>query len=126
MYLQNDAEASIVYRRILNLFSQNSLWCVRYRYGLLNLVAKPIVLIPHDVFVQYFELNDSTPTKRKHYELAEEYSDYEVCLFLDVFVSRGRFVIFWPFNHSDPKCEEIHARIPLTLTNVTDTEHLMN
>jgi hypothetical protein len=31
--------------------------------------------------VQYFELNDSTPTKRKHYELAEEYSDYEVGLF---------------------------------------------
>jgi hypothetical protein len=36
--------------------------------------------------VQYFELNDSTPTKRKHYELAEEYSDYEVGLFLYFFV----------------------------------------
>jgi hypothetical protein len=50
---------------------------------------EPIVLIPHDVFLQYFELNDSTPTKRKHYELAEEYSDYEVSAFLDFFVSRG-------------------------------------
>jgi hypothetical protein len=39
--------------------------------------------------VQYFELNDSTPTKRKHYELAEEYSDYEVCAFLDFFISCG-------------------------------------
>jgi hypothetical protein len=39
--------------------------------------------------VQYFELNDSTPTKRKHYELAEEYSDYEVGLFVDFFLSRG-------------------------------------
>jgi hypothetical protein len=43
--------------------------------------------------VQYFELNDSTPTKRKHYELAEEYSDYEVCLFFDFFVSHGIFAI---------------------------------